>query len=356
MSIVNFFATLLVVVLLWSLIIRWRMKNLSCQRSFSRRTAYEGEEAELVEVVCNDGPCVFPWLRVESHIPSGLRLDKQDQIDDKETNYHSCFTIMPYQRIRRRHRVKLLNRGVYDLGNAALTVGDVLGWTRFWKSQQLTTPITVYPHVYDTDELPYPLSNTLGKLITRNRLLQDPFMVRNIRPYEPGDLIRDIHWQATARTDELLVKVHDNTSCPRLMVILNAQYADDQWDDYVPEEGKQTVEESIRLAASMCLHGLRAGLSVGFAANMPRQRQGESTVMLPNEGVAYEEVLLDAFAHLQLHCSDKFIPFLDSLQDFRDMDILVLSVYDSDSIRQAMQTLRDRGNQVTFFKLEGGAL
>lgn len=357
MSVVIFLGTLLILYILWMITVKRGVDNLTCRRSFSCRTAFEGEEAVLEEVVRNDGPYIIPWLRVESYISANIRLGKQDNLDVRnDTFYCSCFTLMPYQQIRRRHHVKFLRRGVYDLGNASLAVGELLGVTRLWKEQQISAPVTVYPRLLDAEELPYPLSQTLGRLITKKQLMHDPFMVRGIRPYQPGDLIRDIHWQATARTDQVQVRVHDKTICPRLLVVVNAQRNDVQWDGYVKDSDVPWVEEAIRLGASMCIHGLRSGLAVGFAANMPQQRQGPSTVILPQEDAAWEESLLESFSKLQGHCSENFITLLESLEGYRDMDILILSRYNSESLQKAAQKLRQCSNGVTFYEMEGGDL
>lgn len=357
MSIVIFLAVLGLIYVLWMLMVQRGIQNLSCQRRFSRTEVFEGESGELVETVRNDGPYIIPWVRVESYISPKLRLGRQENLEvSSDTFYRSWFTLLPYQQIRRRHYVEFLSRGVYNLGNAAISGGDLFGLTRFWKDQQLSTPVTVYPRILDTDALPYPLSRTLGELVTKNRLQQDPFVIRGIRPYQPGDLVRDIHWQATARTQELQVRVHEHTVCTRLLVVLNAQHRDDQWDDYIRDKDVTAVEDAIRLAASLCIHGLRSGLAVGFAANLPGERQGKSTLLAPMEGTVWEETLLEGFARLQLHCSEKFVSMLKTLEQFTDTDIVVLSPYDSESIRMRLDDLRQRGNQVTFYRLEGGSL
>lgn len=357
MSILNFLAALLIIYIVWTVTVKKGMKNLTCSRSFDRETAFAGETGELVEVVRNDGPFVIPWLRVESYISAGLRLGKADNLlVSGDTFYRSCFTLMPYQQIRRRHQVAFLHRGVYDLGNASLSSGDLLGLARFWKDQQLHTPITVYPRILDDEELPYPVSRFLGDLIRKNQLHRDPFFVRGVRDYQPGDLIRDIHWPATARSGELQVRVHDSTARTRLMVVLNVQHHDNQWDDYIVQEDARPIEEGICLAASLCVHALRAGLSAGFGANMPVGQGKESTLRLPGEGSAYAEELLSTFAGLNIRCAEKFLPFLESLQVHTDMDILVISRYDSDGIQAAIEKLRDSGNQVTFYQLEGGGV
>lgn len=357
MSVVNFLVALIAMYLLWVLTVKRALRDLTCQRSFSCKTAYEGEEAELVEVVRNDGPFIIPWLRVESYISPNLRLGKQDNLlVSHEAFYRSCFTLMPYQQIRRRHRVKFLHRGVYNLGNATLSAGDILGLTRHWKEQQLQTPVTVYPQILEREDLPYPMVQVMGEVESRNRMMQDPFLVKNIRPYRFGDRIRDIHWQATARTDEVQVRVHDDTICPKLLVVLNAQRTDEQWDDYVRKDDVEQVEKEIRYAATICVRSLLSGLSVGFAANMPQERNGQSTLLLPDSGEVSQEDILEIFARLQVHCSEKFIPFLESLDHCRDLDIMILSPYDSDGIQQAIGKLRACGNRVTFCSTKGGDL
>lgn len=357
MSIINFLIVLAVIFLVWTIMIKKGMKNLTCRRSFSRTRVFEGESGELIEIVRNDGPYIIPWLRVESYISPNIRLGKQETLHvSSETFYRSCFTLMPYQQIKRTHHVRFLGRGVYDLGNASLGAGDLLGMTRFWRDQQLSTPVVVYPQILDTEELPYPLSMVLGEMVTKSRTLSDPFLVRGIRPYQPGDPVKDIHWQATARSEDVLVRIHDNTICTRLLVVFNVQSHDAQWDNYVRPEDVPQVENTIRLAASMCLHALRNGLAAGFATNMPQTLRGESTRVLPTDGLVSEEALLESFAGLQVHCSEKFVTLLQSLEQYSGLDILVISTYDSESIRERIAALEARGNQVTFYQSEGGSL
>lgn len=357
MSPVNVLMALLLLYLLWTFTIRRGLKQLSCSRAFSRRAVFEGETGEIVEVVRNDRPFLIPWLRVESRISPYLRLGRQDNLQlTGEMYYCSFFTLMPYQQIRRRHHVTFLRRGFYDLGNAALTTGDVFGFSRFSRNQELSAPVLVYPRILEQEELPLPISRMLGELTRRHLLLADPFLVKGIREYQPGDPVRDIHWPATARTGQTQIRVHDVTAHAKLLVVLNVQPQDLQWTSYVSDAHAETVEQGIRMAASLCLYALRAGLSAGFAANMPMGEELESTVFLPAPGSAREETLLEAFARLQLRCAQRFPMLLEELSAQRGLDVLILSPYDSDSIQLSIQKLRQGGNQVTFHLLEGGSL
>lgn len=355
MSAANFVIALVILYLLWSLTIRLGLKRLSCWRSFSADSFFEGESGELVEVVRNDTWFVIPWLRVESRISPNIRLGRQDNLQvSGEMYYCSFFTMMPHQQIRRRHRVTFLKRGYYDLGNAVLSSGDILGSFEYSHSQKLSTPVMVYPALMDPGELPVPLSQQLDELVRRRQLQQDPFLVRGIRAYQPGDPVRDIHWPATARMGQAQVRLHDDTAKNNLLVVLNVQYQDLQLNNYIPDTESGPIEEGIRLAASLCVHSLRSGMSAGIAANMPLVGREDCTVMLPAQGSAREEEVLGLCARLYLHCAQLFPSFLESLCSQSGLNIMVLSRYDSAGIREGMRRLEAAGNQVTLHLLEGG--
>ena len=355
MSIIIFIAALFGLCSIWGLSIRYALKHLTCTRAFSRPTFFTGEEGELIEVVRNDKPLIIPWLRIESRISPYIRLGRQDNLHvSGEMYYCSLFTIMPRQQIRRRHRVRFLHRGYYDLGSVSLTAGDNLGLLRSYRTQELSVPVLVYPQLLDASQLPVPMSRTLGELVRRRQLLEDPFLVRGIRPYHPGDPVRDIHWPATARTGEVHIRVHDYTAKTRLLVVLNMQSEELQWRDHLAEQDIAVAEYGISLAATLCVEPLRAGLAAGFATNMPMEGSKESTIMLPADGISREEDILSNLARLSIVRTQHFPTLLDSLTAYSGLDILVLSRYDSDNIQASISQLRRSGNQVELHLYEGG--
>lgn len=339
--------------LLGWLLVKFGLRGLQCSRAFSRVAVFEGEEGEMVEIVRNDRPMIVPWLRVESHISPHLRMGRQENLLVSGSRYYcSLFTLMPYQQVKRRHRVKFLHRGAYDLGNASLSAGDLLGFFEANREQQMHVPVIVFPRLLDEKDLPQPLSLLLGETISKRPLLTDPFLVRGIRDYVPGDPVRDIHWPATARMGNAQVRVFDHTARMKLMIILNVQRKDTQWGDHLMDYEEGEIEYGISVAATMCINALRNGLSAGFAANMPFGEENESVVMMPDAGAAREEELLTAFARLTVRRTLAFPLFMDTLTDITDMDVLLLSCYDAPSVQESMEKLRRQGNQVTLHILQ----
>ena len=355
MNAILFIIVALVLYMLWVPTVKRGLDRLSCRRSFSRDTVFAGEEVELVEVIRNDSPYLIPWLRLESRISPHLRLGRQEDMDVSGQMYYcSLFAPMPRQQIRRRHRVQCLHRGVFDLGSASLTAGDLLDTVRFHRKQELSASILVYPRLLEDDRLPYPLSLLLGDLASRRMLLDDPFLFRGIRAYLPGDPVRDIHWPATARMNQAQLRLHDPSTSVRLLVVLNGQYESMQWQPRLPEDQLPMLEEAIRLAATLCCKALEAGLEAGFATNLSLKGEETPTLLPPSEDNNTKELLLTAFARLEDSHRQTFPLLLDSLNTYTGLDILVLSCYEDEAIRNRMDQLRQAGNRVSFHLLETG--
>lgn len=334
-------------------LLKWfGIKGLKYTRRFSRATAFEGEEAQLVEVLRNDRLLFIPWVRVESRLSPHLRLGRQENLSVTGERYHkSIFTLRPFQQITRRHTVRLSRRGAYDAGNVSLTVGGITSMCG--QGVELYTParIEVYPRLLPEDAIPLPVSRLTGDLIVRRHMVADPFLINGIRGYQRGDQRRDIHWPASARMGSLQVKTHDDTADTKLLVVINGQMSENQWGDLMDYE-QTVIERAISLAATVCLRVVRGGVAAGFAANMPLDK-GDNTAILPPElNGGREEALLSAFAHLRIHRSRNFLSFLEDLSFLRGVDVLLLSAYTSPAVEEKLNQLRALGNTVTVHLLE----
>ena len=322
------------------------LRGLGCTRAFSNSAYFEGDEGEMVEVVRNDRAMIIPWLRVESGVSPNIRFGRQENLHTGSTA-HTCslFTLMPYQQIRRRHRVTFLRRGEYNLGNATLTAGDLFGLFEAHREQTMDVPVLVYPRLLDQSAMPASLSLMVSEAVSRRHLLQDPFLFRGIRPYQAGDPVRDIHWAATARTNEVQLRLHDPSAQCRLLVVLNMQLKDAQWGERLMDYEQDQVEHGISMAATLCMQALDQGLMTGFAANMPIGQDTASAFIAPQGGEAARDTLLAAFARLRIVRTLSFTTFLEKLSELHGMDMIILSCYDSEEIQAQLAALRRQGNQ-----------
>jgi uncharacterized protein (DUF58 family) len=358
MSVFVFLLVAMLLYMAWLPTIKWGHSRISCSRSFSKSVVFEGESGEMVEIVRNDSPFALPWLRLESRMSPYLRFGSQENLDvSGDMYYSSLFAPMPYQQIRRIHKVKFLRRGVYYLGSASLTAGDFLDVLRLNRQHTSNASVMVYPSILDADQIPPDVSQRLGEIANRRMLLLDPFLVRGIRPYVPGDPVRDIHWPATARTQQAQLRIRDYTTSTKLLVVLNGQFQDVQWKQQNSEHTADVFEQAVSLAASLCIRGLQMGIPTGFASNLAIEGTRKPVTILPKDGIYQEDTLLAAFAQLDTGAFwQNTSLFLNELEEYSGLDIMVLSFYDSDALKQSVEKLRQSGNQVSFHLLEGGNL
>ena len=337
----------------------FNFRKLTYTRSFDRTSAFEGEKAELIESIENKKMLPVPWLRAESRIPKELAFEKE-QLDAHEVSgglYHkSIFYLSPMLKITRHHEVLLKKRGAYDAGSVVVTCGDLFSMSKREVQMKLDCGVTVYPKILSEDELPDPAHKWLGDLTVKRWIMPDPFLVNGIRDYRAGDSLKDVHWRASARTGDLRVKVHDFTSDPRAMVVLNIQTSDNQWAD-VGQSDAENMEQAIRVAATMCCRALSNGMQAGFSSNAcldGMAGKGECVFVPSRSGNEQMSLILDTMAHMMLHRELSFQTYMDSLMHLTGEDILILSFYKTDEIRRKMEEMRMRGNTVSLLLLKRG--
>jgi uncharacterized protein (DUF58 family) len=76
--------------------------------------------------------------------------------------------------------------------------------------------------------------------------------VRGVRPYAAGDPIRLVHWPATARLGEVMVKEMEDPDAPELVIAVDLRGEPDR------------TEAAASVAAGLAGSGLRAGLTVSL--------------------------------------------------------------------------------------------
>ena len=110
-----------------------------------------------------------------------------------------------------------------------------------------------------------------------------------LREYSPGDSPRRIAWRRTARTGDLVVRMHSAPSPLRLWVALRL-------DAPPGPAGNRTVagERAIALAAAVLRHATSEGLAIGLAVASPR------IVVPPAAGQRHLDRLLNELALIDL--------------------------------------------------------
>lgn len=334
---------------------RTALKKLNYSRSFKVSTCYEGDSVELIEIIENRKALPVPWLRVESQFRSGLAFDNQLNLDISEgqfnQNHKSFFSLLPWTKILRRHRITAKRRGLYKLGTVSMTTGDLVGMESIVQSKTLSGGIIVYPMPMDVSDMALPVQTWMGEMLVRRWILEDPFLISGVREYRDGDPLKDIQWKATARTGILQVHRRDTTADSRLLIYLNIEDHEQMWSKATRPE---PIEYGIRLAAGITAHLLSQGMEIGMGTNGTLGEDSTDEAFVPVAGgMTQQHLIFEMLARLELTRKASFHDYLASELSRHEeaRDILILSTYVSPRLEEMFQRFRDHGHTIQVFPL-----
>jgi uncharacterized protein (DUF58 family) len=339
---------------------RLGFRGLRIERTFNKTRSHAGENIEMIETIINRKLAPIPWLRLESTIHAGLHFAKQSNLEVSSgaifQNHRSLFSLMPYTRIVRRHRVHCAKRGWYKLETVAASIGDLVGMQAATTSQRLQLELLVYPRLVSRDDIPLLSSRWQGDITVKRWIMPDPFIVSGVREYRFGDTMNSIHWKATARSQRLQVYNREFTADPRLLVIVNTQVTETMWDAVTDPE---LVEKGLSYAATLAEYAVSQGIPVGFGYNGSLQGQpGIPVYLAPEGGWPHLEYLFETMAKLAISCSRSCCDFLDDgiVQEETAMDIILLTAFVSPGMEESIERLEALGHSVFIVPLQHNLL
>ena len=146
-------------------------------------------------------------------------------------------------------------RGIVRLGPLVVENRDPLGMARARTTLLDLDEVFVAPRSYLLD-MPQLGQGLLGAHLLAMARRLGPGDFHGLREYVDGDEPRSIHWKASARSEQLLVKEHTTEGLRRCTVVLDTEAA-----TYQDADG---FERAVTAAASLVHSADRAGLSTRF--------------------------------------------------------------------------------------------
>ena len=247
----------------WS---RWVLWRLEYTRTLSEHRAFVGERIELTVKVANPKPLPVTWLEVREQIDDELVVEQGTVLPSPapRKKYIAENTSLGwYEAVTWHYFIRCTHRGYYTVGPANIRSGDLFGLFQRRLEAGKADHLIVYPNTVSLKELGLPERRPFGDSRARQRLFEDPIKITGLREYRSDDPFKRIDWKASARRQELQVKVYEATSSLYLQVILNVDTFEHSWQGHDPV----VLERSITVAASVARYAWEHKLSVGVAAN-----------------------------------------------------------------------------------------
>lgn len=270
-------------------------RGIWAELSFREENVQAGGETVLLEVVENRKWLPAPSLKVKFQCSRKLVFSDTDNSAVTDQYYRNdLFSVMPFQRITRSHRVRCPHRGYFGISGIDLVATDLFFSEELHGHLPGNAGIYVLPGFYESPLLQEAVRRISGEIAVRRYELEDPFTHRGIREYEPYDEMKSINWKATAKTGELKVNIREHTAVKAVRIFLNLQ-------DRNILRREELLEMSISIGARLARELLETGVQVSVYANAGDCITGE---ILSLEGVLGEaglEHICKSLARLDLN-------------------------------------------------------
>ncbi|NLS76300.1 MAG: DUF58 domain-containing protein [Chloroflexi bacterium] len=327
---------------LWN---RYALRRIDYRRALSESRVFAGEAVDLILRVTNRKLLPLAWLRIEDEFPKGVTLVGEDTVTPTTDVYYlnNLLSLRWYERAQWVHHLQCDRRGTYPFGPARLTSGDLFGlFTRTARTAEQDWLI-VYPRVRPLAEFGLPPKEPFGDVRATLRILEDPSRVIGVRDYGPGDAFKRIHWKATARRQELQVKVYEPTTTAQWVIVLNIATLPKYWQGIIPER----LEQAISLAASLASYAAERRYLVGVVANGCWPLSEQPLRVLPGRDPDQLTRILEALAAVSSMPTQSLEELLtrESPNLPWGATLLVVTAVVTDEIMAAMLNLRDAGRR-----------
>ncbi len=186
---------------LWS---RYGLASIAFDRRLGSDRAVWGDEVPLEVEVWNQKLLPVPLLQVDDHVTDTLRVHGHRlAASDRpgQAALQNAWSLLWYERVIRHLVVDARRRGVFTFGPVRLTVSDLFERGTNAEERELPAQLLVRPRTVPVRSAG-PARAPLGSARTRASLFSDPSRFAGVRPYQPGDPRRRIHWRASARLGE----------------------------------------------------------------------------------------------------------------------------------------------------------
>ncbi|MEO7124774.1 MAG: DUF58 domain-containing protein [Nakamurella sp.] len=161
-----------------------------------------------------------------------------------------------------RYRLRATHRGRFTIGDASVRISDPLGLCTYQQTIASSADVLVVPAIAPLSGLPAlsGMRSAAGELAGNGSVGGDPDVL--VRPYVPGDDVRTIHWRASARRNEVVVRTRQSVSHGSATVVIDHRAVSHR--GLAPDS---SFEQAVSLAASISIHILSSDYQLSLTTH-----------------------------------------------------------------------------------------
>jgi uncharacterized protein (DUF58 family) len=210
-------------------------------RSFSPGPYYADEPLTVTLTVHTPFFWPWPWLAIVDPIPAALA--------PKPARF--VVRVWTTKPIRLDYQIPRLARGAFEFPRVEVASGDWFGLTQRTVAVKTASTLVVWPKPLTPNLLASRQTARSPQWVAAG--VPDP-LLRGVRPYQPGDRLRDIHWKASAHSGRIQVKEWERRGESEMTVVLDSasHFTPQQW------------EWALKAAASLVVQARREHRAIWF--------------------------------------------------------------------------------------------
>jgi uncharacterized protein (DUF58 family) len=239
---------------------RWT-ESLTARRACSKLEADEQDKIAVVVEISNAGRWRVLWTLLEDLLPRKSLLFHPPNLEVLGERI-KLVSLRTGQTARLLYQLVAHRRGYYQIGPLIAETGDLFGLHRRYRVLSEPSFLTVYPRIEVLAGYEIASPKPIGEIRLAHRLYEDPTRHAGIRPYQPGDPLRQIHWRATARVGTLQSKLYEPSSVAGATIVLDFHV-----DSYARRDEPVRSELAVTAAVSLAYALYEMGQQVGLITN-----------------------------------------------------------------------------------------
>ncbi len=327
---------------LWT---RISLTRVDCERFLVQNRAFPGEHLELKLQLVNRKLLPLPWIQIDNEIPNEMARDLVVESGNRTGfGFLRCVAaLLWYSKATWKYRLYCHKRGYYPLGPIRMTSGDIFGFYSRSLAKPTNDHLIVYPKIYPVDQFSIPSQHPLGDSKAEQTIFQDPTRISGLRDYTVQDSLHYIHWKASARHQNLQVKVFEPTTTLKTALFL-ALGSFPTHDDFCEAD----FEFAVSVAASIGCHLIEQKALVGLFANTSNFDSRRPTSILPSGGHRQLSAILEALAKVEPVSSASFEAFFKNEQKNLPWGttIILICSHPLENLPELLAELKETGYKV----------
>jgi hypothetical protein len=244
------------------IVVRVRRPKLSVARSFAPHVIPAGSTATVALAVRNLAPRKSMRARWSDTVPWRPGVTEEDDLPSLQVRGPRFAS--RGNSVTLRYELTPPRRGIFPIGPMNIDLGDGLGLAASSLLAGESQPVIVTPEVVPLAEtgLSMPAGDGEARLVQRRATGDDDDSMT--REYRAGDAMRRVHWRATARHGDLMVRQEEQRSFPEARIIVETRRAGyrDASTGEDDEAESPAFEWVVRMLASVAVHLRRMGFLV----------------------------------------------------------------------------------------------